>query len=200
VALGATVAERLALPRPIREAIAFHHPERSRVPSPSPLLRVVRSVDALVAVIVDGVDSGPAVDGVGLSPREAARLARVVERMLEHVASLERERSGPAPAPAAQLPALREAKGEGVRLRLAGREYAAVGFAPHQLLVSGPAPLGEGALLEVEVLDRRRAPFHARVLTAWEAGAQFGAILLPLGLSGPSLAELGGTLPAGADA
>jgi HD-like signal output (HDOD) protein len=201
VALGATLAERLALPRPLLEAISFHHAERTRVAAPSPLLRVVRSVDALVAVLVDGADSGPAVDGAGVSPAEATRLSRVVERMLEHVAALE---AGPArpppPHPGAPLPALREAKGEGVRLRLAGQEYAAVGFAPHQLLVAGPAPLGEGALLEVEVLDRRRAPFHARVLTAWAEGVRFGAILLPLGLSGPSLAELGGTLPAGADA
>jgi putative nucleotidyltransferase with HDIG domain len=202
VALGATVAKRLALPRPLFEAIAFHHPGQTRSASPAPLLRVVRSVDALVAVLLDGADSGPAVDGAGLTPAEASRLARAVERMLEHVASLEREPSapGPASAPGAPLAALREAKGQGVRLRLAGREYAAVGFARHQLLVAGPAPLGEGALLEVEVLDRRRAPFHARVLTVWAEGSRFGAILLPLGLSGPSLAELGGSLPAGADA
>jgi len=50
------------------------------------------------------------------------------------------------------------------------------------------------------VLDRRGAPFHARVLTVWSHGASFGAILLPLGLSGPSLAEIGGTLPAGSKA
>jgi len=50
---------------------------------------------------------------------------------------------------------------------------------------------------ELEILG---APFHARVLTTWEEGRRFGAILLPLGLSGPSLAEVGGTLPAGASA
>jgi HD-like signal output (HDOD) protein len=202
VALGATLAERLLLPRPLFEAIAFHHREQARIACPSPLLRVVRTVDALVTVLLDAADSGPAVDAAGLSGAEALRLSRIVERMLDHVLLLERGPGDAAPAPAqcAPSPALREAKGEGVRLRLAGREYAAVGFAPHQLLVAGPAPLGEGALLEVEVLDRRRAPFHARVLTAWAEGDRFGAILLPLGLSGPSLAELGGTLPAGADA
>jgi hypothetical protein len=75
-----------------------------------------------------------------------------------------------------------------------------VGFAAHQLLVAGPAPLWEGALLEVEVLDRRRRAFHARVLAAWAEGARFGALLLPFGLSGPALADLGGGLPAGAAA
>ncbi len=198
VQLGIAFAERHQLPRPIFEAIAFHH-DGSGPANASPLLRVVRSVDALVAVLVDGTDSGAAVDGADLTEQEAGRLARAIERMQDHVATLEQD-PGPGPAgdtSGAALPALREPRGEGVRLWLAGREYAAVGFAAHQLIVTGPAPLGEGALLEVEVLDRRRGPFHARVLTSWEDGERFGAILLPLGLSGPSLADLGGNLPAG---
>ncbi len=202
VALGASVAERLTLPRPVLEAISFHHPERTRVDRPSPLLRVVRSIDVLVRVL-DGSDSGQAVEGAELSAREATRLARAVDPVRAHVAALERRPVAADPAGAAvpaPLPPLHEPRGDGVRLRLAGAEYVAVGFARHQLLVRGPAPLGEGALLEVEVLDRRRAPFHARVLTTWEEGRRFGAILLPLGLSGPSLAEVGGTLPAGASA
>jgi hypothetical protein len=121
--------------------------------------------------------------------------------MLEHVATLERPPATPGtPGPASAPPALREPRGDGIRLRLAGREYVATSFAAHQLIVSGPAPLGEGALLEVVVLDRRRGPFHARVLSSWEDGPRFGAILLPLGLSGPSLSELGGTLYTGAHA
>jgi HD-like signal output (HDOD) protein len=201
VALGAAFAERHRLPRGILDVIALHHDE-ALAGRPSPLLGVVRSVDSLMAGIVGGIDPRAAVEAAGLGDAEAVRLARTVERVEEHVFALEDRLDGPA-APhgaGAQRPVLREPKGEGVRLRLAGREYVAVGFAPHQLLVAGPAPLGEGALLEVEVLDRRRAPFHARVLTAWSEGARFGAILLPLGLSGPSLAELGGSLPAGADA
>lgn len=201
VSLGTTIAERMTLPRPVFEAIALHHPERKRVDRPSPLLRVVRSVDVLVRVL-EGSDSGQAVEGAELTAREATRLASAVDHVQAHVAALEDRPPAATPAPAAAggaaLPALREPRGDGVRLHLAGREYVAVGFARHQLLVRGPAPLGEGAVLEVEVLDRRRAPFHARVLTAWQEGDRFGAILLPLGLSGPSLAELGGTLPAGA--
>jgi HD-like signal output (HDOD) protein len=202
IPLGLAVAERHGLPAPVVEVIGFHHPARARQQEPvGPMLRIVRSVDELVAVLVQGADSGAAVDGADLTTPEAARLAEAVTRMLDHVSTLER-RPPPRQDPRveAELPALREPRGDGVRLRLAGREYLAVGFARHQLLVSGPAPLGEGALLEVEVLDRRRAPFHARVLTAWQDGDRFGAILLPLALSGPSLAELGGTLPAGADA
>jgi putative nucleotidyltransferase with HDIG domain len=202
VALGLAIAERRALPQSIVEVIALHHLQQPPLEGapPSPLLRIVRSVDELVAVLVQGADSGAAVDGADLTSDEASRLSEAVARMLDHVATLERKPMSPERAPAeAPLP-LRESLREGVRLRLAGREYLAVGFAPHQLLVSGPAPLGEGALLEVEVLDRRRAPFHARVLTAWQDGARFGAILLPLALSGPSLAAIGGTLPAGADA
>jgi putative nucleotidyltransferase with HDIG domain len=204
IALGAAVAERHHLPRAIVEAIAYHHPDPARPEgaAASPLLGVVRSVDDLVAVLVHGADSGAAVDCAALTDPEAARLSRAIARMLDHVESLERRRPRARATPRSDgpLPALHESRGDGVRLRLAGREYLAVGFAPHQLIVAGPAPLGEGALLEIEVLDRRRAPFHARVLTGWQDGEHFGAILLPLALSGPSLSELGGTLPSGADA
>ncbi len=195
VALGTTFAARRRLPAAIREAIRSHAPGAR----PSPLQRVVRSVDALVEVLVAGRDSRDAVDCAEITEQEAARLARALERMQEHVAALE----GPAAPPSgrdapAEVRALREPKGEGLRLRVAGAEFAATGFARHQLIVFGPTPLGEGALLEIEVLDRRRGPFHARVLSSWSDGPRFGAILLPLGLTGPSLAELGGALPAGA--
>jgi hypothetical protein len=201
VALGLAIAERRGLPRSLVQVIAFHHAE----PAPedgwgAPLLRIVRSVDELVSVVVQGADPAAAIDGADLTGGEAARLSAAITRMLDHVASLERRAPAPERAPAGEPRPLRESLREGVRLRLAGREYLATGFAPHQLLVAGPAPLGEGALLEIEVLDRCRAPFHARVLTAWQDGARFGAILLPLALSGPSLAAIGGTLPAGADA
>jgi HD-like signal output (HDOD) protein len=197
VALGAAFAERNRLPGAIREAISAHS-GRVRYLGPTPLQRIIRSVDRLVAVLLSGRDAGEAVDGAELADHEATRLLRSLERMQELVEALE------APARATAIgrvrPAagvLREPKGPGLRLRLAGREYAATGFARHQLFVDGPAPLGEGALLEVEVLDRPRSPFHARVLASWGHGPRFGAILLPLGLAGPSLAELGGALPAG---
>jgi hypothetical protein len=203
VALGTALAERHFLPRPIFEALAFHHPERTQVANPSPLLRLVQAVSSLAGVVAREVEPSAAIASAGLGDDEAVRVAGALDRIQEHVASLEHRspaaaprRPAAGPAPDASLP-LREPRGDGIRLWIAGREYVAGGFAPHQLLVSGPAPLGEGALLEVEVLDRRRAPFHVRVLTAWAHGARFGAILLPLGLSGPSLADIGGTLPAG---
>ncbi len=202
VALGAAFAERHRLPRAVLDVIAFHHREPTGAGAPSPLLRVVRTVDVLAAVLADGAEPDDAVEGADLTPAEAARLARTVERAQGQLAALERL-SAPGRAPrgtSGPALALRESKGEGVRLRLAGREYTATGFAAYQLLVCGPAPLGEGALLEVEVLDRARPPFHARVLAAWAEGDRFGAILLPLGLSGPSLADFGGGLPAGAAA
>ena len=45
VALGAAFAERHRLPRAVFDAIAFHHRERTGAGAPSPLLRVVRTVD-----------------------------------------------------------------------------------------------------------------------------------------------------------
>jgi putative nucleotidyltransferase with HDIG domain len=200
VVLGATYADRLALPRIIFESIAFHHATPVVGGAAEPLLAVVRSVDALVSVFIEGTDPVEAVDAGGLSDDEAARLAQAVLRIPLKLPPPDKCLSIPStPRPGRTSP-VHEAKGNGLRLRLAGAEYVALGFAPHQLFVRGPAPLGEGALLEVQVLDRDHPDFHVRVLTAWEDSGRFGAILLPLGLSGPSLAELGGTLPAGSAA
>jgi hypothetical protein len=55
-------------------------------------------------------------------------------------------------------------------------------------------------MLEIEVLDRNRSAFHARVLAAWAEGDRFGAILVPFGLSGRWLSDFGGVLPAAARA
>jgi putative nucleotidyltransferase with HDIG domain len=200
VVLGATYADRLALPRVIFESIAFHHATPVPGGSAEPLLAVVRSVDALVSVFIEGTDPVEAVDAGGLSDDEAARLAQAVLRIPLKLPPPDKCASAPTAPRSRRASPVHEAKGNGLRLRLAGSEYVAVGFAPHQLIVRGPAPLGEGALLEVQVLDRDRPDFHVRVLTAWEDAGHFGAILLPLGLSGPSLAELGGSLPAGSAA
>jgi putative nucleotidyltransferase with HDIG domain len=206
LALGAAFAERRHFPRSIVDVIASHHAERAAPGEPSPLAQVVRSVDALIAVFANGCDPIEAVESADLRDDEADRLARALEAADSHVEALARHAPGAsgrtvgAPARALHEPALHEPKGWGVRLRLAGREYTAVGFGAHQLLVSGPAPLGEGAMLEIEVLDRNRSAFHARVLAAWAEGDRFGAILVPFGLSGRWLADFGGVLPAGARA
>jgi len=201
IALGSAFAERRRFPRSIAEAIASHHADRAAPGEPSPLTRVVRSVDALIAVFAQGSDPFDAVQVADLRDDEADRLAHALEAADCHVAALARHApKASGPAAGASAPALHEPKGRGVRLRLAGREYAAVGFGAHQLLISGPAPLGEGALLEIEVLDRNRSGFHARVLAAWAEGDRFGAILVPFGLSGRWLADFGGVLPADARA
>jgi HD-like signal output (HDOD) protein len=217
VPLGLAFARRRGLPAEITDAMAASAPDAPAPSTRAPLVAVVRSVDAIVTVLA-GADPAQAIDLAGLTDEEADRLARALHRFEAYLGAIERTGSpadrdeGASATPRWRLPAgerragavpvasLRERKGTGVRIRIAGREYAAVGFAAHQLLVAGPAPLWEGALLEVEVLDRRRRAFHARVLAAWAEGARFGALLLPFGLSGPALADLGGGLPAGAAA
>jgi HD-like signal output (HDOD) protein len=208
VPLGLAFARPRRLPAEITEAIAAFDCDGAAAQAPSPLVAIVRSVDALLAVLA-GADPADALDLARLSDSEADLLSRALDRAGASLDALERlaparARDHRALAGAAGLPrspaSRRERKGAGVRVLLAGREYAAVGFAAHQLVVSGPAPLWEGALLEVELLDRPRRAFHARVLAAWAEGDRFGALLLPFGLSGPVLADIGGVLPAGAAA
>jgi HDOD domain len=201
VPLGLAFAQGRRLPVEVTDAISCCGCDGEESLPRSPILAVVRSVDALVAVL-GGVDPADAIDLARLSDPEADLLSLALDRSEAYLDGLARLAPPPAGAGEPRSPAssLRERKGTGVRLRLAGREYAGVGFAAHQLLVSGPAPLWEGVLLEVEVLDRRRRAFHARVLVAWAEGDRFGALLVPFGLSGPALADMRGVLPVGAEA
>lgn len=200
VSLGLSIAERLRLPRVVADAIALHHGPPDPLRSPG-LVRVVRTAGAVVRGLWDDPpeeEDAAALDD--LTDEEAELVAAMLVALPQAVAALERGAAAGAPPRAPDGPALHESKGEGVRLRLAGREYAAVGVAPHQLVVSGPAPLGEGATLEVELLERRGLVFHARVLLSWAEGERFGAILMPLALAGPAALDWKDRLPVGARA
>jgi putative nucleotidyltransferase with HDIG domain len=204
VSLGVSLAVGLGLPRAVADVIALHHGvllDPARSPE---MVRMVRTTGAIVRVLWgDPAASGdePAVGD--LRRREAARLAPAVAALSAAVEVLERVPApgpaGPGAAPGEPSP-LHESKGAGVRLRLAGREYVAVSVGPQQLIVSGPAPLGEGALLEVELLERRGLVFHARVLLSWSEDDRFGAILMPFALAGPATLDWQGQVPIGATA
>ena len=203
VSLGLSLAVRLRLPCEVVDVIALHHGEELD-PGRSPeLVRIVRTAGAVVRALWEEPpvpeDEAALQD---LDDDEAEHLAPVVSALPAAVSALEQGAPAGAPrrAAAGDGPALHESKGEGVRVRLAGREYAAIGVAPHQLVVTGPAPLGEGALLEVELLERRGLVFHARVVLAWGEGETFGAILIPFALAGPATLDWKGRVPVGATA
>lgn len=205
VSLGVSLAMRLELPREVADVIALHHGE-GLDPARSPeLVRIVRTAGALVRGLWDDPPAEEDALAVGdMTDEEGEHVAALLLALPSAVSGLERGPAGDAPPRAepdvGEGPALHESKGEGVRLRVAGREYAAVGVAAHQMIVSGPAPLGEGALLEVELLERRGLVFHARVLLAWAEGDRFGAILMPFALAGPATLDWKGRVPVGATA
>jgi HD-like signal output (HDOD) protein len=204
VSIGVAVAERHGLPRAVAEVVAL---DGSADPAPGRALafvRVVRSASAIArAVREEAPLEGDAAALEDMTDAEADRLAAAVAALPSAVAALEARPAGRA-APAggaadadgdalgdaadaaggddAGDTTLHESRGEGVRLRLAGQEYVATGVAPLQLVVAGPAPLGVGAVLEVEILERRRRVFHVRVLECWAEGERFGAILAPFAL------------------
>ncbi len=205
VSLGLSLAARHRLPRAVVDVIALHHGAGATFdPDRSPeLVRIVRTARAVVRTLwEETLGEEDAVAFGELDEDEADRLAPIVTALPSAVDALERGSGAPRGAAAHDdRPALHESKGEGVRVRLAGREYAALGLAPHQLVVSGPAPLGEGALLEVELLERRGLVFHARVLLAWAEGDErYGAILMPFALAGPATLDWRGRVPIGATA
>lgn len=201
VALGVSLAERWALPRVIMDAIALHHEESSQDAESPEMLDVVRIVDPLVQLLRDRSFLQAGLHAVqALSDADGEALRRTLRALPGFLASFEREPSAGDAGLLEQadrpLPPLRPEDSR-VRFRIAGQEYDATGFGPHQLFVRGPVPLPEEMLLEVEALHVPGFVFHARVLLCWGEGGQFGALLMPFALTGPALLHWQGLVPAG---
>jgi HD-like signal output (HDOD) protein len=199
VRLGEIVAERWNLPGLVADAIRLHHGDDANAPE---MVEVVRISDAAVRLLGEraGASASDLARIGSLGQAETAALARTLRAVPAYVASLDRA-PGPRDADLLQrcIP-LRESSGPGVRVRIGGQGFVAIGVAPHQLAVRGPGPLPEGGLVEVEVVERRSLTFHARVLLGWPDGRAFGAVLMPFALSGPALLDWQGLVPASAEA
>jgi putative nucleotidyltransferase with HDIG domain len=204
VALGVTLAERWELPDVVSDAIALHHEDTAEEAEHPALIDVVRTVDPLVALLRDRSFLQAGLQAVAsLSNEDAEALRRVLRALPGFLASFERE---PTPAgsallvpPERPIPTL-QPEDRRVRFRVAGQDYDATGFGPHQLFLRGPVPLPEEMLLEVEALHIPGLTFHARVLLCWADGNQFGALLMPFALTGPALLHWQGLVPAGGNA
>jgi putative nucleotidyltransferase with HDIG domain len=202
VDLGVTLARRWSLPRAVADAIALHHEETADAAENPELLRVVQTVDPLVTLLADRAFLAPGLAAVAsLSPADADALKRVLRLLPGFLASFERDPGASDRAllveerPVARWEPPREDRR--VRFRIAGQDYEATGFGPHQLFVRGPVPLPEELLLEVESLHDEDLVFHARVLLCWPDGERFGALLMPFALTGPALLHWQGLVPAG---
>lgn len=190
VRLGAILAERWSLPPVLREAITLHHEEELSAAAHPELVRTVALCDRLVRLLDDRSHVGEAdVTAISqLDEAETEALVRGIEVVPGLVAAFEREGAPPdrallepAGAPATRAP--RRAVG----VKVAGERFAVTGFATHQLVLRGRAPLPEGALLEVELDEAPPVHFHARVLLCWEEGGHVGVVLQPFALAGPAL-------------
>jgi putative nucleotidyltransferase with HDIG domain len=201
VALGVALAARWGLPRVISDAIALHHEETSQGAEAPEMLEVVRTVDPLVALLRDRsfLQAGLAAVSA-LSTDDSAALRRVLRTLPGFLASFERDPAAPEDdllePPERPVPSW-QPEDRRVRFRIAGQEYEATGFGPHQLFVRGPVPLPEELLLEVEALHLPGFAFHARVLLCWPDGDLCGALLMPFALTGPALLHWHGLVPAG---
>ncbi len=181
--LGAEFAARRGLPPAVIDAIALHHSAAPEPPRSPALVRIVRTVDAILRVIGEE-EPGPEdlVALSDLSAEEAERIGDARSGVSARIDALD-VRPGDVGAVSAQGGTSR---GGTVVLRIAGRDHAAIGFARNELMVTGPAPLGEGALVEVERFEPPGAAFHARVALSWTEGDTHRAILVPIALSGPA--------------
>lgn len=204
VALGSTLAARWGLPRVVVEAIALHHQESTAGASAPGLLEVLKQVDPLVGLIADRSFLSAGIAAVAsLSEADTDALRRTLRVLPGFLASFERDPGAPdrtlLQPPERPDPAWRpQGQAGAVRFRIAGRDYEATGFGPHQLFVRGPVPLPEEMLLELHDLRDPALTFHARVLLCWDEGERFGALLMPFALTGPALLHWQGLVPAGA--
>jgi putative nucleotidyltransferase with HDIG domain len=179
--LGAELAERRGLPATVVDAMALHHsdaPEPARSPA---LVRVVRTIDAALRVF--GADEPRPEDLVALGDLawwEAERIGDTRQGVAAMIDALDSQEVPSAGA------ARRTASRSGtVVLRIAGREHAATSVSLHGLMIVGPVPLGEGALVEVERFEPTGPAFHARVALSWTEGDRYRAILVPVALRDP---------------
>ncbi len=190
LALGGVLARQWALPEVLHEAITLHHQEDLAGAQHPVMVGTIALCDRLVRLLDDQAHVGQGDVGAiaKLDEAETEALIRGIEVVPGLVAAFEREvppvdralLTPPAPPPA------RAQRGP-VGARVGGEAYAVTGFATHQLVLQGRAPLPEGALLEVALDGEPPAHFHARVLLCWEAAGTFGVVLQPFALAGPAL-------------
>ncbi len=190
VRLGALLAERWALPPVLTEAITLHHAEDLAGAAHPEMVKAVALCDRLVRLLDDkaAVGQGDVSAIQALDEADTGVLIRGIEVLPGLVAAFEREAPPPDRAllaPASPPPA--RAVRRGVEAVVGGERYAVTGFATHQLVLQGGAPLPEGALLEVHLEGEPPATFHGRVLLCWEAAGRHGVVLQPFALSGPAL-------------
>ncbi|HEY6100503.1 MAG TPA: HDOD domain-containing protein, partial [Anaeromyxobacter sp.] len=143
ISIGVSVADRHGLPRVVAEVIALDGCELPAAERELAFVRIVRTAAAIArAVREEEPQEGDAAALEDLGEAEAERLAPAVAALPSALAALEawspteraREQRG---SPDAAGSPLRESRGEGVRLRVAGCEYVATGVAPLQLVVAG---------------------------------------------------------------
>ncbi len=190
VALGAVLARKWGLPPILQESITLHHGDDLAGAQHPEMVRTVALCDRLVRLLDDrshvGTDDVAAIQQLDQAETEA--LLRAIEVVPGFVAAFEREVSPPDRALLeAPTPPPSRAPGRAVAVRVGGVRYAVTGFARHQLVLQGRAPLPEGALLEVELDEAPPVHFHARVLLCWEEAGRYGLVLMPFALAGPAL-------------
>ena len=188
--LGTLLARRWSLPRVLADAITLHHEIGTAGAEQPALLAVVSLCDRLVRLLDERSSVGEAdVAAVQtLSEADTEALIRGIEVVPGFVAAFERDTP---PSSASLLEPLApppyRAPPRAVRVRVQGSEFVVTGFAKDQLVLRGPHPLPEGALLEVTVLEAPSVTFHARVMVCFDAPGGTGVVLMPFALGGPAL-------------
>jgi HD-like signal output (HDOD) protein len=193
VRMGLFTADRWRLPPLVHEVIAAHHGGGGTC-SDQRLLEVVRLCDGVVKLLLDKAHVSPAdLAGVaGLAPEERGRLAVVLEKVPDFVASFETPASSAAVATSciAQPETTLAQPGQPLRLGVSvsvarrPRLFTSAAVSDTALVLTGDEPLPENRLLEAKIYAEQ--PFTVWVLSKLcrREGAGWQVEVQPFALTG----------------
>jgi hypothetical protein len=195
VELGLVLATQWALPELVVDAISRHHDDGDAGAACPPLVELVRTADAILALLA----SRPSVDAAALAaeprvaPSERDAVARVLQRLPAFIASFEGELAVVAPrakhAPGGGLDGVAALAGR-VPLDCRGDvvaawqqlRCAALAIAPQALAVALPVAVPEHLLVELRLESVPPLACWATTVRSWEQDGRHVALLRPFAL------------------
>jgi putative nucleotidyltransferase with HDIG domain len=212
VELGMVMAARWDLPPVIADAISLHHSDEAVVASDPMIVKTVRVVDRVIALLAShtrlGVEELGEIAELTMHEREA--LVRTIESLPGFIAAFESSeawkgdgKSGLVAAPPAPPKAPALPKQYPVVLKLGEREYSyqLMGLGATHCMVNGKSAVPENLLMELKVACDPPLRGYASVKLAWPEGGGWTLLVQPFGLTEGAQSrwkQLGAEVPAAA--
>ncbi|HEY7723822.1 MAG TPA: HDOD domain-containing protein [Anaeromyxobacteraceae bacterium] len=195
VELGLVLAAKWDLPPLVSDVISLHHAEDWRGAVEPRHVELAMAADEVVRLLGESIYL--AAEDLGavslLDARECELVSRVLDRLPAFIASFEGDAPLPAPGVSLVEPEPAEEAMSGptpvdfpvvVKVGREERTYRAMAIATSNLMVSGPAPLPENVLLQLEVGCSPPLSIWGTAKLAWPENGGHTVLLQPFALNG----------------